>query len=161
MLLPPQGSYRLQPMNVSFMALLNTYYEVRKWLISKSERNVTIYEVTMMYKPVFFKAATIETSVLVFRATFNLDVFLDCQYTETNRNYQNKATISKSSFHRSHMIIIMIFTELESFSLSSKDAETVPPTPKDVDTLLILQDIDYESTFTFSSQTIKSIPQAG
>ena len=59
------------------------------------------------------------------------------------------------------MIIIMILTELESFSLSSKDAETLPPTPKDVDTLLILQDIDYESTFTFSSQTIKSIPQAG
>lgn len=47
----------------------------------------------MMYKAAFFIAATIETSVPVSRATFNPDVFLDCQYTETtNRNYQDRAT---------------------------------------------------------------------
>ena len=52
-----------------------------------------------------------------------------------------------------------ISAERENFPSISKDAEAVPSTSKDVESFHRCYSIDYESTFTFSFQTIKPISQ--
>ncbi|GBN90041.1 hypothetical protein AVEN_136776-1, partial [Araneus ventricosus] len=58
---PPHTTHRLQPLDVSFMAPLSTFYEqeTRKWLINHPGRCVTIYQVGKLFKAAFSRAATV------------------------------------------------------------------------------------------------------
>ncbi|KAG5879807.1 hypothetical protein JTB14_000243 [Gonioctena quinquepunctata] len=81
--LPPHCSHRLQPLDVTFMAPLSTYYqqEVRQWLATHPVRAVTIQQVAKLYGAAFLKAAEMRTAVNGFKQTgiypFNLNIFLD------------------------------------------------------------------------------------
>jgi hypothetical protein len=78
---PPHTTHRLQPLDVSVMAPLSTFYEqeVRKWLFNHPGRVVTIYEVGKLFNAAFQRAALVQTAVNGFRQTgifpFNPDVF--------------------------------------------------------------------------------------
>ncbi|GBM47784.1 hypothetical protein AVEN_260068-1 [Araneus ventricosus] len=77
---PPHTTHRLQPLDVSFMALLSTFYEqTRKWLINHPGRCVTIYQVGKLFKVAFLRAATVQTAVKGFEIIgiypLNRDVF--------------------------------------------------------------------------------------
>lgn len=80
---PPHCTHRMQPLDVSLMAPLSTYYEheVRSWLRNHPGRSVTIYEVADLFSRAFSKAATIENAVNGFLNTgiwpYNRHVFPD------------------------------------------------------------------------------------
>ncbi|KAG5896632.1 hypothetical protein JTB14_009539 [Gonioctena quinquepunctata] len=63
--LPPHCSHRLQPLDVTFMAPLSTYYqqEVRQWLATHPGRAVTIQQVAKLYGAAFLKAAGMRVAV--------------------------------------------------------------------------------------------------
>lgn len=68
---PPHCTHRMQPLDVSFMAPLSTYYsqQATKWLTSHPARVITIKQVAKIYGEAFMKAASIETAVNGFRKT--------------------------------------------------------------------------------------------
>lgn len=80
---PPHTTHRLQPLDVSFMAPLSTFYEqeVRKWLINHPGRCVTIFQVSKLFRDAFSRAATVQTALKGFEKTgihpFNSHVFPD------------------------------------------------------------------------------------
>ena len=81
--LPPHCSHRLQPLDVSFMKPLSTFYtqEVEKWLRHNPGKVVTIYQVAELFGQAYIRAATSLTAVNGFRKTgifpVNRDVFQD------------------------------------------------------------------------------------
>lgn len=83
---PPHTTHRLQPLDVSFMAPLSTYYEqeVRKWLIAHPGRAVTIYQVAKLFTAAYTRAAIMQTAIKGFEKSginpFNRDVFPDHLY---------------------------------------------------------------------------------
>lgn len=95
--LPPHCTHRMQPLDVSFMAPLSTYYSenVRKWMRQNPGRRVTIYEVGKLFGDAFTKAATMETAINGFKKTgiYPLDpgVFSDWMYapSETTERQLN------------------------------------------------------------------------
>lgn len=68
---PPHCSHRLQPLDVTFMSPLSTYYqqEVRQWLAMHPGRPVTIYQVAKLYGKAYLKAASMQTAVNGFKKT--------------------------------------------------------------------------------------------
>lgn len=80
---PPHTTHRLQPLDITVMAPLSTYYEqeVRKWLFTHPGRVVTIYEVGKLFNLAFQRAALVQTAVNGFRNTgifpYNPHVFPD------------------------------------------------------------------------------------
>lgn len=80
---PPHTTYRLQPLDVTAMAPLSTYYEqeVRKWLFTHPGRCVTIYGIATLFNTVFTRAAVMVTAINGFRKSgicpFNPDIFSD------------------------------------------------------------------------------------
>lgn len=83
---PPHTTHRLQPLDVSFMAPLSSYYsqEVQKWLQMHPGRAVTISQIGKLYGSAFMKAACVQTAVNGFRKTgiypYNPDVFPDWMF---------------------------------------------------------------------------------
>ncbi|KAB0799876.1 hypothetical protein PPYR_07756 [Photinus pyralis] len=80
---PPHCTHRLQPLDVSLMAPLSTYYEqeTKKWLIQNPGRAISIYQVAQLFGAAFSRAATMQTAQSGFSKTgiwpFNPDVFPD------------------------------------------------------------------------------------
>lgn len=78
---PPHTTHRLQPLDVTVMSPLSTFYEqeVRKWMFNHPGRGITIYEVGKMFNAAFQRAALVQTAVNGFRKTgifpYNPDVF--------------------------------------------------------------------------------------
>lgn len=78
---PPHTTHRLQPLDVSFMAPLSTYYtsEVQKWMLQHPSRPITISQIGKLFGAAYMKAASIQTAVNGFRKTgihpLNHDVF--------------------------------------------------------------------------------------
>lgn len=68
---PPHCSHRLQPLDVTFVAPLSTYYqqEVRQWLVMHPGRPVTIRQVAKLFGSAFLKAAVMQTATNGFRQT--------------------------------------------------------------------------------------------
>lgn len=68
---PPHCTHRLQPLDVSFMKPISTFYdhEVSCWLRTNPGRVVTIYQVAKLYGNAFIKAATMETAINGFKKT--------------------------------------------------------------------------------------------
>lgn len=69
--LPPHCTHRLQPLDVSFMGPLSSYYSqgVKTWLRNNPGRIVTQYQIAKLFGLAFAKAATIETAMSGFRKT--------------------------------------------------------------------------------------------
>ncbi|CAI6356543.1 unnamed protein product [Macrosiphum euphorbiae] len=78
---PPHTTHRLQPLDVSLIYPLSTYYseEVRKWHVNHPGRVVTIHQIPKLFKPSFLKACTMQTAVNGFKKTgispINPDIF--------------------------------------------------------------------------------------
>lgn len=77
--LPPHSSHKLQPLDLSFMHPLKTFYnnEIRKWLANHNNpvRPVTQYQVSELFGRAYARAATLETAMNGFRlsGTYPLD----------------------------------------------------------------------------------------
>jgi len=69
--LPPHCSHRMQPLDVTFMGPLSTYYqqEVRQWLAMHPGRAVTIHQVAKLYGKAYTRAAVMQTAINGFRST--------------------------------------------------------------------------------------------
>ncbi|CAM1298818.1 Uncharacterised protein g2225 [Pycnogonum litorale] len=87
LVIPPHTSHRLQPLDVSFMAPLSTYYEqeVRYWLRNHPGKVITIYQVGELFGTAYRKAATASTAMSGFAKTgiypFNPHIFPDYMFT--------------------------------------------------------------------------------
>lgn len=68
---PPHCTHRLQPLDVSFMAPLNTFYsqEVKTWLRANPGRVVTQFQIGSIFGKAYNRAASIQTAVSGFRKT--------------------------------------------------------------------------------------------
>jgi hypothetical protein len=83
---PPHCTHRMQPLDVSFMKLLSTYYadSMKSWLRSHPGRVVTQYQITGLFGKAFLKAASMETAVNGFRKTgiwpVQRDVFTEVDF---------------------------------------------------------------------------------
>lgn len=71
MQLPGHTTHRLQPLDVAFFKLLQTFYNyaVQKWLRSNPGLVVTQFQVSQLLAEAYGKAATIENAVGGFRGT--------------------------------------------------------------------------------------------
>ena len=79
--LPPHCSHKMQPLDVSFMKPLMTFYdkELEKWLRNNPGRVVTTFQVAELFGNAYKRAATTETAASGFRKTgifpCNRDIF--------------------------------------------------------------------------------------
>ena len=95
--LPPHCSHKMQPLDVSFMKPLSTYYnaEVSKWLRNDPGRTVSTFQVAQLLTPAFQKAATALTAANGFRKTglwpVNRDIFEDHEFAPSDRSYRPTA----------------------------------------------------------------------
>lgn len=69
--LPPHCTHKLQPLDVSFMAPLSTFYgqEVKTWLRANPGRVVTQFQIGSLLGLAYNRAATMQTAVSGFRKT--------------------------------------------------------------------------------------------
>lgn len=69
--LPPHCSHRMQPLDVSFMKPLSTYYdqELEKWLRNNPGRVVTTFQVAEFFGNAYMRAATTQVAASGFRKT--------------------------------------------------------------------------------------------
>lgn len=93
---PPHCTHKLQPLDVSFMRPLSTYYsaEVKKWLREHPGRVVTPYQVAKLFGNAYLQAATMLTAINGFkkcgiwpvdRNVFTEADFLTADTTDTKR----------------------------------------------------------------------------
>ncbi|XP_056647226.1 tigger transposable element-derived protein 1-like [Diorhabda sublineata] len=79
--IPPHTSHRLQPLDVTFMFPLNTYYEqeTKKWFLNNPGKVITLYQVGELFGNAFKRAANAQNAINGFKATgiypYNPDVF--------------------------------------------------------------------------------------
>ena len=90
LVLPPHCSHRLQPLDISFMKPLSTYYnqECEKWLRSHPGRVITMFQVGSIFGSAYIRAAKTEVAVNGFKATgifpVNRHVFADCDFAPSD-----------------------------------------------------------------------------
>jgi len=86
----------MQPLDVSFMKPLSTYYnaEVSKWLRNDPGRTVSTFQVAQLLTPAFQKAATALTAANGFRKTgmwpVNRDIFEDHEFAPSDPTDQTQ-----------------------------------------------------------------------
>ena len=84
--LPPHCSHRMQPLDVSFMKPLSTYYdqELEKWPRNNPGKIVTTFQITELFGHAYVKAATSQTAATGLRKTgifaTNRDIFLPHEF---------------------------------------------------------------------------------
>ncbi|KAJ8915953.1 hypothetical protein NQ315_016629 [Exocentrus adspersus] len=71
LVLPPHTSHRLQPLDVSFMFPLNSYYEqeVKNWLRIHPGQVITVHDIGSLFGAAFQRAATPQNAVSGFKNT--------------------------------------------------------------------------------------------
>ncbi|XP_014677801.1 PREDICTED: tigger transposable element-derived protein 6-like isoform X2 [Priapulus caudatus] len=105
--IPPHTSHKLQPLDVSFMRPLSTFYtqEVERWLRDHPGRCVTIYQVAALFTEAYLKSATALTARNGFRKTgifpLNRDIFQDYEFapadaTDVYRDQQPQPQIPEA-----------------------------------------------------------------
>lgn len=83
---PPHTTHKLQPLDISFMRPLSTYYsqEVNLYLVNHPGRVITLYEIGKIFGLAYNKSATINNAVSGFRKAgivpYNPDVFSDFDF---------------------------------------------------------------------------------
>lgn len=102
--LPAHCSHRVQPLDVSFFAPLQTYYnqEIQNWLKQYPGRAVTHFQVIGLFRKTYLKASIPINAINGFQETgiypFNPDVFEECQFAPsktTDREFSNASTKTK------------------------------------------------------------------
>jgi hypothetical protein len=84
--LPPHCSHRLQPLDVSFMKPLNTFYaqEVERWLLNHPGRVVTVNQLPELFGAAYLRSASALTAVNGFMKTgiwpINRNVFSEADF---------------------------------------------------------------------------------
>jgi hypothetical protein len=105
--IPPHTSHKLQPLDVSFMRPLSTFYtqEVERWLREHPGRCVTIYQVAALFTEAYLKSATALNARNGFRKTgifpLNRDIFQDHEFapadaTDVYRDQQPQLQIPEA-----------------------------------------------------------------
>ena len=71
LVLPPHCTHRLQPLDVTFMKPLSTYYNqaIEVWLRSNPGRVVTTFQITQLFAEAYSKAANQLTAINGFKKT--------------------------------------------------------------------------------------------
>jgi len=71
LILPPHCTHKLQPLDVSFMKPLNTFYTqcVEKWLRNNPGRVVTVFQLSRLFGEAYLRAAVPLTAINGFRKT--------------------------------------------------------------------------------------------
>ena len=83
LVLPPHTSHRLQPLDVSFMFPLSTFYEqhVKTWLRNNPGRVISVMEVGSLFGQAYMRAATAQNAISGFKNTgicpMNPEIFPD------------------------------------------------------------------------------------
>jgi hypothetical protein len=69
--LPPHSSHKMQPLDKVFVGPLKTFYcqEIKKWLCSRPERVVTVYQIGELFGNAYKRATTGKIAANGFRAT--------------------------------------------------------------------------------------------
>ncbi|KAK0056257.1 tigger transposable element-derived protein 4 [Biomphalaria pfeifferi] len=84
--LPPQCTHRMQPLDVSFMKPLTTYYdsELQVWLRSLPGRVTTEFQIASIFAKAYLRAASLATAVNGFEKSgiwpVNRDIFQDWEF---------------------------------------------------------------------------------
>ncbi|KAJ4437982.1 hypothetical protein ANN_13921 [Periplaneta americana] len=82
----PHCTHRLQPLDVSFMGPLSTFYsqEMKMWLLNHPGRVVTQFQVAKLFGLAYARSATIQNAISGFRKTgicpFNANAFGDNEF---------------------------------------------------------------------------------
>jgi len=88
--LPPHCSHRMQPLDVSFMKPLSSYYntEIEKWLRNHPGRTVTVFQIAQLITPAYLKAATALVAANGFRKSgiwpLNRDIFDEHEFAPSH-----------------------------------------------------------------------------
>lgn len=100
---PPHCTHRLQPLDVSFMAPLSTFYsqEVKAWLRANPGRIVTQYQVGRLFGQAYARAATIQTAVSGFSKTGiypnNRHVFGDADFAAAQTTERTPTDLAETN----------------------------------------------------------------
>lgn len=84
--LPPHCTHRLQPLDVSFMGPLSTFYsqEVQLWLRNHPGRVVTQFQMASLFGTAYNRAATMQNAISAFSKTgicpLNANVFTEVDF---------------------------------------------------------------------------------
>ncbi|CAH1988994.1 unnamed protein product [Acanthoscelides obtectus] len=85
--LPPHSTNKMQPLDVSFMSPLKTFYaqEIENWLRENQLSTVSPYAISSIFCKAYNRAATMETSCNGFRKTglvpINRNIFRDSDFS--------------------------------------------------------------------------------
>jgi len=83
---PPHTTHKLQPLDISFIMPLSTYYsqEVNLYLVNHPGCVITIYDIGKIFGLSYYISATISNAVLGFKKAgivpYNLDIFFDFDF---------------------------------------------------------------------------------
>lgn len=98
--LPPHSTDRMQPLDVSFMFPLKTYYaqEIENWLTNHPGRVVTHYQIGEIFGKAYAKACKIDTAVNGFRKTgifpINENIFVDSPHAPSSSGANNTTPLA-------------------------------------------------------------------
>ncbi|CAH0721624.1 unnamed protein product, partial [Brenthis ino] len=101
--LPPHSTNHMQPLDVSFMFPLKTFYaqEVENWLTNHPGRIVTQYQLGEIFGKAYAKACQIDTAVNGFRKTgifpLNENIFVDSPNAPLSTNSNSATSIVNDS----------------------------------------------------------------
>ncbi|XP_026316403.1 CENP-B homolog protein 2-like [Hyposmocoma kahamanoa] len=101
--LPPHSTDRMQPLDVSFMFPLKTYYaqEIENWLTNHPGRVVTHYQIGEIFGKAYAKACKIDTAVNGFRKTgifpINENIFVDSPHAPSSSGANNTTPLANDN----------------------------------------------------------------
>ncbi|KAJ3655327.1 hypothetical protein Zmor_014462 [Zophobas morio] len=109
LVLPPHCSHRMQPLDVSFMYPLNTYYEqeTRIWLRNNPGKVITLYEIGQLFGRAYQRAATLQTACNGFKNTgiypYNPNIFPEDLFkpSETTNREEQHSEANRNAFTNS------------------------------------------------------------
>jgi len=95
---PPHTTHRLQPLNVSFMGPLSTFYsqQLDYWLVNHPGRVVGLHQISKIFGEAYMKAANIRNACSGFKKTsifpYDLEVFSEADFAaaETKIKFKNQ-----------------------------------------------------------------------
>lgn len=140
LVLPPHTSHRLQPLDVSFMYPLSTFYEqsAKTWLRNHPGRVITVAEVGGLFGLAYIRAATTQNAISGFKNTgiypMNPDIFPEELFEPsetTNRDNINDFNVNanneqEGNNHHDETEIMPVTVEDEA-EIMPDDGENITP----------------------------------
>lgn len=91
---PPHTTHRLQPLDVSFMGPLSTFYsqQLDYWLVNHPGRVVGLHQISKIFGEAFIKAANIKNACSGFKKTgifpYDPEVFIEADFAAAETTNQ-------------------------------------------------------------------------